>query len=1658
VEVWEEVLGVEGVGIHDNFFDLGGDSIRSIQLMSKAKEQGLNFTLQQMFQHQTIAELAGAAGSVVTNADAPEHTEPYSLISQEDRAKLPADVEDAYPLARLQAGMLFHSEFSPDSSMYHNFGGMHLRARYDSEKFKIAAAQLAARHPILRTSFDMNSYSEPMQLVHREVEIPVIEHDIRHLSHDEQEKALADWKEDEKHRKFDCSRPPLVRFTIHQRSDATLQFSWTEHHSILDGWSVASMCTELFLLYFSLLGEQVQTPEAPPRATYRDFVAQERKALASEEYANYWLRKLGDGSFTGLRRWKDESGASLTGDEPPFYHEVEVSLELSDALKRTARSAGVPLKSLLLAAHMRVMSALVGGGHVQTGLVANGRSEEPGGERVLGLFLNTMPFRMKLKDGTWIELAREVFEAEKELMPFRRYPMVELQRKLGGHALFDTLFNFVHFHVYDSAKGVEDMELLSGDSFQKTNYAMTTQFNLTRTSLDVNLVLECDRERLSEEQAQTIGQYYLKTLELMAYEPQSQCFARPLLTRDEMQKLLVEWTETEAEYPRDKCVHELFEAQVEQSPDAVALIFGDEQVTYAELNSRANRLAHYLRGLGVGPESPVGVCMQRSVELIVGLLGILKAGGAFVPLDPAYPAERLAFMLEDARMVALLTLEEQSDKLRALGVRALALDTQRELIDVQPNDNPLNTSAADNLAYVMYTSGSTGQPKGVSVPHRGVVRLVKENTFARLDAREVFLQLAPVSFDASTLEIWGSLLNGARLVLMPPHAPSLEEIGKALVEHRVTTLWLTAGLFNQMVDERLAELAQVRQVLSGGDVLSVMHVEKFLEASCGRGTLVNGYGPTENTTFTCCHPLNGPGEVGASVPIGRPIANTNVYVLDDRMQPVGIGVPGELCIGGDGLARDYLNSPGLTAEKFIPHPFGARPGARLYLTGDVVRYAPDGTIEFIGRRDNQVKVRGFRIELGEIESALAVHPLVSGCAVLAREDVPGEKRLVAYVTLEQGDAPAVGEWRAFLKERLPDYMIPSAFVVLEEFPLTPNGKVDRRALPKPAAPELESSMAAPRTPTEEILAGIWTQVLGLERVGVHDDFFELGGHSLSATQLISRVREAFNVEMPLRVVFEHATVARMAAAIEAEMSASRNIEMPPITRVSRESELPLSFAQQRLWFFQQFEPGSIFYNIPLALRLGGKLDVEAFERTLGEIVRRHEVLRTTFDSHAGRPVQIINEAQPVKLPVNDLTHLPEDEREAEARRLAALEALEPFDLGAGPLMRASLLRLGREEHILLFTIHHIISDGWSMGVLVKEVVALYGAYSRDEESPLEELSIQYADYAAWQRGWLKGEVLQQQLSYWKRQVGGTLPVLNLPSDRPRPPIQSYRGAQRSMSIDKELADGLRALCRREGVTLYMLLLAAFKTLLARYTEQDDILVGTVVANRTRAEVENMLGMFINMLTMRTDLSGNPSFTELLGRVREVALGAYANQDVPFEKLVEELHPKRSLSHSPLVQVTFGLQNAPMGTLELPELRLDLVPFENESVRFDLTVWMSESEEGLGGSWTYSLDLFDESRIEQMQRRFVTLLRNIVARPETKLKALEILTDEEREQQLLKRQESERKSHKKFLNIKPTALSVSGKSPDEVIKAKIEEEIPPTLPHALEGDEPLSPEP
>ncbi len=1591
VEIWAEVLGVSGgrLGIHDNFFELGGHSILATQVVSRIRRLfQLDLPVRSLFQSPTVASLAEQVEAEL-RAGTGIPVLPIERITREQEL----------PLSFAQQRLWFLSQMEPDSPFYNVPVAVRMQGVLRVDVLEKAFNEIVRRHEVLRTAFDSRD-GQPVQVVTPRIDVKLKIRELQHLSAGEQEAAVTKFAGIEARAPFNLSTGPLLRVGLLRLAEEDHVLLLTMHHIVSDGWSIGVLIRELAALYTAFAeGREAQLPELVVQ--YADFAHWQREWLSGdvlETQLSYWRQQL-EGAPTAIELPTDRPRPPIQTYSGETF-DFELPAQLAVRLRALGRESGTTLYMVLLAAFDALLYGYTGQADLLVGSpIANRRRTEI--EPLIGCFTNTLMMRARMSDEMpFIELLEQVRETAlaayaNQDVPFEKL-VEELQpeRDMSRHPLFQVALTLQNAPM--SSLGLPGLTLVAlGDEKKTAKFDFNLIVEETERGLAGTLYYNTDL--FDQDTMNRLHLCFKNLLEAVVDDPRLRISELPLLAEEELRRVTFEWNETATDYPSGRCVNELFEEQAARAPEAVAIAYEGIELTYGQLNADANQLAHHLRTLGVGPEVLVGVCLERSPQVVTSLLAVLKAGGAYLPLDPSYPLERLAFMLEEAQVPVLITEERLADKLPAHWAQTVYLDADQDLIKVNSVENPRSGTTAENLAYVMYTSGSTGRPKGISVIHRGIVRLVRGADYADFSPHEVFLQFAPVSFDASTFEVWGALLNGARLAVAPATANSIEDLGEQLRRHGVTTLWLTAGLFHVMVDERLADLSGLRQLLAGGDVLSVPRVERFFRSRRGC-TLINGYGPTEGTTFSCHYRMTRHTELQDSVPIGRPLSNTQVYILDSHLRPVPVGVYGTLYIGGDGLARDYLHRPELTAERFVPNPFGAVAGARLYNTGDRTRYLPDGNIEFHGRLDRQVKVRGFRIELDEVEAAISEHEAVQEAVVVAREDEPDDKRLVAYLVGDIDVDQLAGELRAYLRRKLPEYMIPAAFVRLEALPLNPNGKVERRALPAPdwSAATAGTEFVRPRTAAAELLLGIWANVLGLDAadLSMSADFFELGGHSLIATVLVSRVREVFKVELPLRDIFQWPTVAGMAAKIETLLRSGESVPAPPLEPFPRDEELPLSFAQQRLWFLSQMEPDSPFYNVPVGVRITGALRVAVLERVFNEIVKRHEALRTTFDSRDGQPFQVIAPQPEVRLEVIEPPCRVGHEQEIEVQRLADVEARAPFDLSIGPLLRVKLLRLGDEDHVLLVTMHHIVSDGWSISVLINELAALYEAFAAGSPSPLRELPVQYADFAHWQRQWLSGDVLEAQLSYWRRQLEGMPAALELPTDRPRPPVQTYDGEMIGFTLPAELVERLRILCRQSGTTLYMVLLAAFDALLYRYTGQDDLLVGSPIANRGRAEVEGLIGFFVNTLVLRAQLSGEMTFAELLKQVRNVALEAYANQDVPFEKLVEELQPERDLSRHPLFQVAFTLHDAFVSRLELSGLSMALLLNPNRTAKFDLTLVIEESEQGLAGTMNYNLELFDRDTAKRMLRHFEALLDAVTSDPQQPVAALPLLAEEE----------------------------------------------------------------
>ncbi|MFN0056081.1 MAG: amino acid adenylation domain-containing protein [Planctomycetales bacterium] len=1584
--IWSSVLGVEQVGIHDSFFELGGHSLLATKVTARVRDAlQVELPVRSLFEAPTVAELAARIEQ--TRSDPPA----AGILPLR-----PAPRNGRLPLSFAQERLWFLDQLDPGSATY-NIPWIHrLRGPLNVAALERSLQEIVRRHAALRTTFVLVD-SQPQVVVLEPAPFHLTVTDLQGVSENGREAEAQRLAVEEAGRPFDLARDVMLRAQLLPLGDQDHFLVVTIHHIASDGWSMGVFERELTALYEAFAkNEPSPLPQLPIQ--YVDYSMWQRTWLRDAELDRqlaYWKQQL-TGTPAVLELPTDFPRPTVARYRGA-HREIVLDASLTQALHALSRRQGVTPFMTLLAAFQVLLARYSGQEDVSVGTSIAGRNRTEV-EGLIGFFINSLVVRTDLSGNPTVrELLGRVREVTLGAYSHQDLPFEKLveelspERSLSHSPLFQVMF-VLQNTPWSSLEfpGVAVSRLAIDNATAKLDLLLSLgeQDGQLRGTLEYNtdLFQATTIERL-------IGHFQV-LLEGIVADPDQRIGHLPLLSAAERQQIVVEWNRTATDDPRDRCIHKLFEAQVARTPDAVALVCGDESMTYGELNARANRLAHHLIELGVGPEVLVGLCVERSPVMIVGLLGILKAGGAYVPLDPAYPTERVGFMLHDCQASVLLAQQNLVKSLPFHAARVVCLDTDWTDIGTAPDTDPVCSAGPENLAYVIYTSGSTGRPKGVALEHRNTVALIAwaQSVFTVQELSGV-LATTSICFDLSVYEVFVPLCSGGCVILVE----NALELANRSPDARVRLINTVPSAIAELLELQAVPDSVVTVNLAGEPLSTSLVGTIYRQTQVQR--VYDLYGPSEDTTYSTCA-LRLP---DAQATIGRPIANTRVYVLDGHRQPVPIGVPGELYLAGAGVARGYLNRPELTAEKFVADPFSEAPGALMYRTGDLVRWRPDGNLEFLGRLDQQIKLRGFRIELGEIEAVLGQHPQVRQAVVVLREDHPGDKRLAAYIVSQEAETrPAGADLRQSLHDKLPDYMVPGAFVLLDTLPLTPNGKVDRKALPAPDwdRDHLEPIPVAPRTPVEELLSGIWSRVLGLEHVGSHNNFFELGGHSLLATQVIARVRDVLAVDLPVRSLFEVPTVAGLAKRIERMRADAPTVTALPQRLVPSDARRTLSFAQERLWFLDQLAPGSATYNIPWALRLRGPLNVAALARSLSEIVRRHEALRTTFVLVDGQPQVAVLETSSFRLMVSDLEGIPASVCETEARRLAAEEASRPFDLSRDVMLRARVLELEEQDHILVLTMHHIASDGWSMGVFERELTVLYEAFAKNEPSPLPQLPIQYLDYAVWQRAWLQGAALERQLTYWKQQVAGAPAVLELPADFPRPAVAGYRGARREVVLDGALTQALYLLSRNEAVTPFMTLLAAFQVLLSRYSGQDDVLVGAPIAGRNRTEVEGLIGFFVNTLVLRTDLSGNPTFREVLKRVREVTLGAYAHQDLPFEKLVEELQPERNLSHSPLFQVMFVLQNAPSAPLELQGLTVSGLAIDNPTAKFDLTLSLGEQDGHFRGTLEYNTDLFQPETIGRLAGHFQVLLEGIVADPGRPIGELPLLTSAEQEQILV----------------------------------------------------------
>jgi amino acid adenylation domain-containing protein len=1478
-----------------------------------------------------------------------------------------------------QARLWFLQQLEPESAAYNVPRAIRILGNLNLKTLEQSLSEIINRHEALRTSFALVD-GNLMQIVaeHSSVEVPV--EDLSNLPADERVTRADELTKHEATLPFDLNLGPVVRARVLRFAPEEHLLLLTMHHIVSDAWSAGIFFQELTALYrqFSNNGKS-SLPDL--RLQYGDYAEWQRDWLQGdtlEEQLKYWKNQLSDAPAVldlptdRPRPAPTDHGASCT---------FGISQSLTEQLQELSRRAGTTLFMTLLAAFSVLLHRYSGEEDIVVGTPIAGRNRAEI-EGLIGFFINTLALRIDLQGNPSFEtLLKRVKQTALEGFEHQDLPFEKLVEELRPERtnripFFQVMFQFQH--------GPRNSASFDGLTF--TPEAVEIETAKVDVSLgayeregSLKFQMEYSTGLFDEETVNELLSGFEVLLQAIVSDPGVRIGELEVMPQAERRRLLVDWNDTRQDSGEYESLQKKFERQAEQRPNAVAVIDGDARLSFGELNAKANKLAHHLKKHGVGLEVPVAIFVERSANMIVALLAVLKAGASYVPLDVAYPKERIAYVLEDSQARLVLTHERWQSRLPPTHLPSLALDSKWDKVDPESAENPPVETTAENAAYVIYTSGSTGTPKGVVGLHGATVNRL-EWMYGRYPfaAGEVCCQKTALSFVDSIWEIFGPLLHGVPLVIFADDVVrDVNRFIEALSETNVTRLVLVPSLLRAMFEtgtDIARRLPRLKSWTCSGEALPSALAHNF-QAQFPDAVLLNLYGSSEVAADVTYYEVTG-SERSNGIPLGRPIANTQIYVLDRNLEPVPTGVVGEIYVGGKNLARGYFDRPDFTAEKFIPDPFADEPGVRLYKTGDLGRFLRDGNIEYKGRSDYQVKIRGSRIELGEIESALSTHPDMRESIVLAQADDAGEKRLVAYVLGNRNTLSPRGI-RAHLRDKLPEFMVPGSIVVLDEFPRTASGKVDRLSLLKFV--ETSADYVAPRTLTEEIVAEAMAEILKVEEVGVNDDFFELGGHSLLIPRVTSRLNDLFGVELPLRALFENSKISELAEKITSLRTASDAAPQIPLVPVSRDGELPMTFAQESLWAIDQISPETGAYNISRALRLKGTLDIAALQASIDNIVSKHEALRMVFPSENGRPVPVVDADCKVEILVRDLGGSVNVDENTEHQIAEA--SRQPFNLAVGPLMRVTLLRLAEHEHILVVTMHHIISDGWSMGVFFDELVSGYNNLLAGAEIQAGPSSIQYADFAHWQRKSLSRERLDQSLSYWQQQLTGAPLITDLPTIRERPPIRSFQGARHVFEIPKDSTAALKNLVRAERVTLFMTLLGAFQTLLWSYSKHDDIVVGSPSAGR-RPGTEHLIGYFVNTLALRTSFSSDLSFRQLMHRVAETTLDALTYEDLPFAKIVETLQPKRKLDHNPLFQVWFVLQAGPAERRDFAGLKVEQYPIDNEVTRHDLQLTIWENSSVLKAAFTYNTDILDSQTVAHMAKQFSSLLDTISEQPDT----------------------------------------------------------------------------
>ncbi|SED57850.1 non-ribosomal peptide synthetase [Pseudomonas anguilliseptica] len=1576
--LWRELLGQPELARRDDFFGQGGDSILALQLIAKCRQAGLKFSPKELFAHPSVAALAGlllsrapATGSAPAQAAAPRLA-PFALstlAAEQLRELAGAELEDAYPLSPLQKGLLFHSLLEGDSGVYVNQLQAELSGPFAPEPFLAAWRAAVAAHPLLRTGVLWQGLDEPVQAVYRQLELPVTLLDWNELDESARQRALDAYCQADRVQGFAPDRPPLQRLALIRLEEQRWWLVWSRHHLIADGWSSVLLLEEILTRYSG------STPA--PRPAYRDYIGW-LAAQPTQDATAFWQGRLqgfeGSGSLPMLAA--PRPGQAVDYLTRGLSFDAAQTLRLNQAAKR----AKVTLNTLIQAAWALLLARYNDQPDVIIGVTSSGRpSELPGADRMLGVFINTLPLRLQaLPQLTLADFLRAVQDASVALREHEQTPLAEiLQSQDRGAALFDTLLVFQNLPAAAERQlRVGELSLRALDNLEQTNYGLTLEALPGR---QLQLLFSADAQRLPEPLLLALMDH-MRQLLLAMDSPAATRLGQIGLLGAREQARLAEWGRHDADYSLEPDWQTRVAARVATHPERIVARCGDASLTYAQLWQRSEVLARGMRALGAQADQPVALLAERGLELLCLMVATLRAGAAWLPLEPTQPPARWQHVLNRANRPLVIcnevhraALAEHYDGPIAVPAELLARSVDGQL--------PTTPARPEQLAYVLFTSGSTGQPKGVMVNRAGMLNnMLAKLAPLGLSEEDVIAQSAPACFDISVWQTLTAPLFGACVeIIQDAVVRDPQALLALLASRRISLLEPVPALLHALLEvqgERQVELPALRWVLPTGEALPMPTARAWFERYPAI-PLMNAYGPAECSDDVAFHPLHQAPEEGGSVAIGSPTAGAELYVLGHDLNPLPVGVPGELAIGGIGVSRGYLADPARTAASFVPNPFGA-PGSRLYLSGDLARWRADGVLEYLGRKDFQLKLRGFRIEPGEIEACLERHPAVQR-ALVNLQRLGESELLVAYWQGDDGAMAEEAELASYLRGELPAYMLPSAWVRVDSWPLNGNGKVDRKALP---APRLDSALIEPpQGETEQRLAELWAALLPPQALGRHSHFFEAGGHSLLATRLLARVRQAWAVDLPLRAVFEAPSLWQMAERLDALLAQPASLStIPALGPVERSAEMPLSPSQQRLWLVDRLQGGAA-YNMAATLSLDGELDVAVLQATFAALLQRHEVLRTAYPDNDGEPCAVISAHLDFHLGLRDLSQLPPAEREAEAQRESLANLRQPFDLSEPPLIRARLLKLGEQRHHLLLALHHMVADGWSVGVLFDELSQLYRSLRAAEPVNLAPLPLQYADYAAWQHRLLSGERLQRELGFWRTELAAAPQVLALPSDWPRPAQASSAGAAHAFRVPAALLERLEALVHTEGASLYMVLLSAFQLLLHRLSGSDDLLLGTDVAGREARELEGLIGFFVNVLPLRSRLQPRARFVDLLAATKRTCLAAFEHQTLPFERIVEALEVPRDRSRNPLVQALFVMQNTPQSDFAIPGLAIQLQPPAERSSKFDMALFLEREGGDLCADWVYASALFKAERIAALADAWVAVLEQAVAAPQ-----------------------------------------------------------------------------